>query len=257
MLVDLNPVAFHIGPLAVRWYGIFMAFSFLVGTWYLYTEARRKGLDEDFLLNLSIVSIIAGVVGSRLTFVAANYPEWFIRDPVQILKIYEGGLAWHGGLFGGALAGWWYCRRKRVSFSLLADLAVPGLALGYAMIRIANIFNQEVLGRPTGFWFDRWPAQPIACAMALFMLARYFYLQKKKLPEGYQFWSFIFYHQLLRGAVEETIREMPLVAWGYVVPGWGLGFFTVAQLTTPLIMGLAYFMMRQSYKRWRRKLRLA
>ncbi|MGB9847009.1 MAG: prolipoprotein diacylglyceryl transferase, partial [Desulfotomaculales bacterium] len=141
LLVDLNPVAFHIGPLAVRWYGIFMAFSFLVGTWYLYTEARRKGLDEDFLLNLSIVSIIAGVVGSRLTFVAANYPEWFIRDPVQILKIYEGGLAWHGGLFGGALAGWWYCRRKRVSFSLLADLAVPGLALGYAMIRIANIFN--------------------------------------------------------------------------------------------------------------------
>lgn len=257
MLVDLNPVAFQIGPLAVRWYGIFMALSFLFAVWYMYGEARRRGIDEDFLLNLSIVAIVAGVAGSRLLFVLVNYPEWFIRDPLQVLKIYQGGLAWHGGLFGGALAGWWYCRRKGVSFNVLADLGVPGIALGYAMIRVANIFNQEVLGRPTDFWFDRWPAQPIGTAIGLILLIRYFYLKRKDLPAGYQFWSFVFYHQLLRGAVEETVREMPLVLIGYVVPHWGLGFFTIAQLATPVIMAFAYWMMRQTYTRWRRKFKLA
>ncbi|MDN5347236.1 MAG: phosphatidylglycerol---prolipoprotein diacylglyceryl transferase [Clostridia bacterium] len=246
MLVDLNPVVFQLGPLAVRWYGIFMALSFLAGTWYLYNEGRRRGLEEDFLLNLAILVIIAGVVGARLLFVLANFPEWFIRNPLQILKIYEGGLAWHGGLLGGLLAGWWYTWRKGISFNLLADLAVPGLAVGYFMIRIANIFNQEVLGRPTDFWFGPWPAQPIGSFIALILLLRYFYMEKKEPPVGYQFWSFIFYHQLLRGLVEETIRDNPLVVWGYIVPRWGLGFFTLAQLATPFVMTFAYWMMRRT-----------
>ncbi len=246
MLVELNPVAFQIGPLAVRWYGIFMALSFLFAVWYLSREARKKGFEEDFLLNLSLVTIVAGVAGARLMFVLVNYPEWFTQNPVQVLKIYQGGLAWHGGLLGGAVAGWWYCRRRRASFAALADLAVPGLALGYIMIRIANIFNQEVLGRTTAFWFDRWPAQPIGSAIGLVLLIRYYYLKRKKLPDGYQFWSFLFYHQLLRGAIEETVREMPLFLVGYVSPSWGLGFFTLAQLATPLIMAFAYWMMRRS-----------
>ncbi|HBT46602.1 MAG TPA: prolipoprotein diacylglyceryl transferase [Peptococcaceae bacterium] len=246
MLLDLNPVAFHIGPLAVRWYGIFMAISFLVGAWYLYQEGMRRGLREDFLLNLAMIVVVAGVVGARLLFVLANYPEWFVREPVQVLKIYEGGLAWHGGLLGGVLAGWWYVRRHKKEFNLLADLAVPGLALGYAMIRIANVFNQEVLGRPTDLWFGRWPAQPIGTLIGLVLLLRYFYVERKNPPSGYQFWSFIFYHQLLRGLIEETVRENPLEVWGYVVPHWGLGFFTLAQLTTPLIMLLAYYFMRKA-----------
>jgi phosphatidylglycerol:prolipoprotein diacylglycerol transferase len=257
LLVELNPIAFQIGPFTVYWYGIFMALSFLFAAWYLCREARQKGLDEDFLLNLCILAIIAGVAGARLFFVLVNYPQWFIHDPLQILKTYQGGLAWHGGLLGGVLASWWYCRRKRISIHFLLDLGVPGVALGYFMIRIANIFNQEVLGRPTDFWFDRWPAQLIGAAIGLSLFLRYFYLKRKKLPEGYQFWSFIFYHQLFRGMVEETMREMPLALAGYIVPHWGLGFFTLGQLGTPFIMAFAYWMMRQSYIKWRRKFKLA
>jgi len=246
LLLDLNPIAFHIGPLAIRWYGLFMALSFLIGSWYLYREGLRRGLSEDFLLNLAIIVVVSGVVGARLLFVLANYPEWFIRDPVQVLKVYEGGLAWHGGLLGGVLAGWWYVRKHKLDFDALADLAVPGMAIGYAFIRIANIFNQEVLGRPTDLWFGRWPAQPIGTLIGLILLIRYFYLQRREVPAGYQFWSFIFYHQLLRGLVEETVRDNPLVVWGYIVPGWGLGFFTLAQLSTPFIMLFAYYFMRRA-----------
>lgn len=246
MLIDLNPIAFHIGPLAVRWYGIFMSLSFLLGSLYLYRVARRRGLDEDFLLNLSIIVMVAGIAGARLMYVLANNPEWFLDNPIQILKVYQGGLAWHGSLLGGLLAGWWYCRRKKANFNLLADLVVPGLAFGYFLVRIANVLNQEVLGRTTDFWFDRWPAQPVGSLIGLALLIRYFYLRQKNLPEGYQFWSFIFYHQLLRGVVEETIRENSLVLVKYIVPHWGFGFFTAAQLSTPFIMAFAYWMMRRA-----------
>ena len=246
MLVDLNPVAFHLGPLVLRWYGILMALSFVIGGWYLYSKALKMGFNEDFILNLIIIITIASIAGARFVFVLANYPEWFTENPIQILKIYEGGIAWHGGLLGGIAAGGLYIKRKSVNFGQLADLAVPGLAIGYFAIRIANILNQEVLGRMTEFSFGNWPAQPIGSAMGLVLLLRYVYVRRKNPPAGYQFWSFIFYHQLLRGLVEETVRDNHLILGGIIIPGWGLGFFTLVQLLTPLIMLFAYLMMRQT-----------
>ncbi|MDK2821429.1 MAG: phosphatidylglycerol---prolipoprotein diacylglyceryl transferase [Clostridia bacterium] len=246
MLLDLNPIAFQIGPIAVRWYGIFMALSFLLGSWYLYREGLKKGINEDFLLNLAIIAIFFGVVGARLMFVLANYPDWFVNDQLQILKVYEGGLSWHGGLLGGLLSGWIYARLKRVNVNQLLDMVVPGLGFGYFLVRIANIFNQEVLGRHTDFFFDRWPAQLIGSAIGLILLIRFFYIKTKNPPDGYQFWSFIFYHQILRAVVEETVRNNPLEVLGYVVPGWGLGFFTLTQITTPPILLIAYYFMRRT-----------
>ncbi len=246
MLVDLNPFAFQIGSIGVRWYGVFMALSFLFGAWYLYREGLRRGLNEDLLLNMAIIIIIFAVVGARLMFVLANYPGWFVTNQSQIFKIYEGGLSWHGGILGGFLSGLLYIRWKNVKVNQVIDLVVPGMAFGYFLVRIANIFNQEVLGRPTDFWFGRWPAQLVGSAIGLILLLRFFYIQRKNPPEGYQFWSFIFYHQLFRAVFEETVREIPLGLFKYVVPGWGLGFFTFVQIATPFILLLAYYFMRRS-----------
>ncbi len=249
MLLNWNPVAFQLGPLAVRWYGIMMALSFLFGIWYLVRKGVARGLDEDAVFNLGLLAMVSGIVGARLLFVLANYPEWFIQDPFQIVKIWEGGLAFIGGLIGGFVAAWLYARKKKLDFSLLADLAVPGICLGYALIRVANIANQEVLGRMTGLFFGRWPAQPIGSAIGVILLVRYFYVEAKKPPAGYQFWSFVFYWQLGRGLIEETVRDNPLAGIRYVVPHWGLGFLTATQWSTPLVMLLAYLMMRRSQKR--------
>lgn len=246
MLLNLNPSIFHLGPIDVRWYGLLMALSFLLGTWYLLRKGTSKGLSEDTLLNLALLIIVGGVVGARLMYVLVNNADWFIRHPMEILKIWQGGLAWHGGLLGALILGGYYARRKGISVHLIADLCVPGIAIGYALIRIANIFNQEVLGRFTDFWFGRWPAQPIAALIALVLLLRYFYLVRHEPPVGYQFWSFIFYHQLLRGLVEETMREMPLVVGNWVNVHWGLGFFTLGQMATLPIMALAYWFMLRS-----------
>lgn len=251
MLVDLNPYVFRLGPIGVHWYGLFMALSVLAGAIYFYRNGMRLGLDEDFLLNLAMVVVISGVVGARLLFVLANYPAWFVQDPLQVLRVYEGGLSWHGGLLGGFAAGWIYIRRKGKDINALADLTVPGLTIGYTIVRIGNIFNQEVLGRTTAFWFGRWPAQLVGSAIGLILLIRFFYLRGQNLPRGYQFWSFLFYHQLLRALVEETVRDNPLYLWKYTNPTLGLGVFTLTQLFTPPILLLAWWMMASTKKNLR------
>ncbi|MEQ2129338.1 prolipoprotein diacylglyceryl transferase [Caldanaerobacter subterraneus KAk] len=242
---SLSPYAFKFGPIAVHWYGIFMAISIAVGGYYLYKQATKLNYDEDFLLNLLMIVVIFGVIGARLMFVLANYPEWFVKDPVQVFKIYEGGLSWHGAVLGGFLAGLYYCRKKGVRINPLEDFAVVGLALGNMLVRVGNIFNHEVLGRPTEFFIGRWPAQLVGVAIGAFLLIRYFYVQKKHMPDGYQFWSFIFYYQLLRGVFEETVKDVPLVWPVYLNEEWGIGLFTMTQVATPFILILAYWMIKR------------
>lgn len=246
-------MAWQIGPVEVRWYGIMMALSFLLGIGYLVRKGVDRGLDEDALFNLAILVIVSGVVGARLVYVLTNNPQWFVQDLPEVFKIWQGGLAWHGGLLGGGLAGWLYGRKRRMDFNLLADLTVPGLAIGYCLVRIANIANQEVLGRMTDFSFGRWPAQLIGSAIGLILLIRYFYVEGKQPPDGYQFWSFIFYHQLLRGVIEESVRDNTLFLINYVVPHWGLGFVTMTQWVTPPILLIAYLLMRSVHSRKRRR----
>jgi phosphatidylglycerol:prolipoprotein diacylglycerol transferase len=242
MVLNLSPYAFYIGNKPVYWYGIFMAISFLVGTYYLYTMGKKRGIDEDFILNLAMIIILAAIVGARLVFVLTNYPRWFITEPLNVIKVWEGGLAWHGGLLGGLLAGWFYAKKYGINPNVLADWTVVGLSFGYIIVRIGNIFNQEVVGRITQFSFGRWPAQLIGSSIGLILLIRFFYLQKKGVPTGYQFWSFLWYHQLLRALIEETVRENPLFLIKYINPRWGIGFFTLTQWFTPLILGFIYYM---------------
>lgn len=245
MLLNLNPYAFTVGPIKVYWYGIFMAISFLIGAYYLYNRGMQKGLGEDFLLNLIIIVILSGIAGARLMFVLTNYPQWFITDPLSVFKVYEGGLSWHGGLLGGLICGVVYSKTKNVNWFMLADLTVPGLSVGYIIVRIGNIFNQEVLGRYTAFWFGRWPAQLVGSMIGVVLLIRYFYVEHQNQPPGYQFWSFIFYHQLLRAIFEETVRENPLYVWKYINDYWGIGLFTMTQAATPAILALVFVMMKR------------
>jgi phosphatidylglycerol:prolipoprotein diacylglycerol transferase len=242
----LNPYAFHLGPIGVHWYGIFMVLSMALGAWYLYRRGTAAGIEGDFLVNAATWAVVGGVVGARLVFVLANDPQWIWQDPAQILRVWQGGLAWDGGLLGGVLTGWWYLARHGHRASRFLDWAVPGLALGYILVRVGNIFNHEVLGRHAlMFHLERWPAQPIGSTIGLILLLRYFYLERRQLPIGYQFWSFSFYYQLGRGLVEETVRNNPLYLIHYVNPTWGIGFTTMEQLFTVPILVVSWLGMRR------------
>jgi phosphatidylglycerol:prolipoprotein diacylglycerol transferase len=249
-LPQLSPYALVLGPVRIHWYSVFMTVSILVGGWYFVRTARRRGLwQEDRLYDLALWMVVGGIVGARVVFVLANEPQWVVDDPLQILRVYQGGLSWHGALAGGLTAAAWYVRRHPVRLNPLLDLAVPGAALGYALVRLGNIFNHEVLGRTTELGFGRWPAQLVGSAIGLFLLLRYFWRDRRDLPAGDQFWSFLFYHTLLRGVVEETVRDNPLYLVHYVNPVYGVGLTTLTQLATPFILAVVVPMWRRAVAR--------
>ncbi|MDK2784968.1 MAG: phosphatidylglycerol---prolipoprotein diacylglyceryl transferase [Bacillota bacterium] len=143
-----NPIAFRLGPLEVRWYGILMAVALIVGTWLALREARRQGLNEDALLNLIILGAPLGWLGARLYYVIFEW-SYYRQHLAEIPQIWKGGLAIHGGLITAVLVGLWYARRHNLDFWQLADIAAPSLILGQAIGRWGNFFNQEAYGYPT------------------------------------------------------------------------------------------------------------
>ena len=253
MEVNWDPVLIQIGPLAIRWYGFFMAVSMAAGLYVLVRDGTRRGYDEDFLYNVSALMIVGGIVGARLVYVLTNPADYFAPGRYgEIIRVDHGGLSLHGALLGGALAGWWYVRRRLpdapwAHFQRLLDLAVPGVAIGYMLVRIGNIFNGEVLGNPTtALPFPRHPVQLYASAAGLGLLLVHNRLARRRPPAGYLFWSFLYYYQWWRVAVEETVRDAPIAIPVYANPAYGIELLTVTQVTTWPLLILAWWMRRRA-----------
>jgi len=143
-----GPVAFQIGPFTLRWYGILMATAMAVGLWLAHRDARRRGEDPDSLLKAAELALLGGLVGARFYYVLFNL-DYYAAFPAKILAVWEGGLAIHGGVLGGVLVGGGYAWWKRLPLSVYLDIAAPSLAIGQAIGRWGNYFNEEAFGTPT------------------------------------------------------------------------------------------------------------
>jgi phosphatidylglycerol:prolipoprotein diacylglycerol transferase len=143
----IDPVAFQIGPLQIRWYGIIMATAFLTGIYLALRRAEQNRVDPNHILNMVTLIIPAAIIGARAYYVFFEWPS-YQHNPWEALAIWHGGLAIHGGLLGGTLAGIWYARRHKLSVSLLADILAPSIILGQAIGRWGNFINQEAHGGP-------------------------------------------------------------------------------------------------------------
>ncbi len=141
-------IAFQIGPIVIRWYGILMATAIVVGLWLAHREARRENLPADDFISIAQWSILAGLVGARLYEVAFNW-DYYGRYPQKIVAVWEGGLAIHGGLILGSLVGVWLAIRWKVPVLKGLDVAAPSVAIGQAIGRWGNFFNEEAFGNPT------------------------------------------------------------------------------------------------------------
>jgi len=141
-------IAFQIGPVVIRWYGILMATAIVVGLWLGHRQARREGLPADDIISVGQWAILAGLVGARLYEVAFNW-DYYGRYPAKIIAVWEGGLAIHGGLILGPLVGIWLAARWQVPILRGLDVAGPAIAIGQAIGRWGNFFNEEAFGRPT------------------------------------------------------------------------------------------------------------
>lgn len=148
MFASPGAIALQLGPLAIRWYGLLIATGVLLGTTLAHRDAVRRGQDPDKLLNAIVLTVLAALVGARLYYVLFNW-EYYGTHPAKILAVWEGGLAIHGGLIAGALATVLYCRHAELSLPVTLDIMVPCVAIGQAIGRWGNFFNQEAFGVPT------------------------------------------------------------------------------------------------------------
>lgn len=141
-------IAFSFGPLTIYWYGIIMAVAMAASIFLAVHLAPQRGVEKERILDLALWLIIGGIIGARLYDAALNI-SIYIHEPLEIIKIWHGGLAIHGALIGGLCALILYARRLRQDAWMLAAIIVPAVALGQAIGRWGNWFNQELFGLPT------------------------------------------------------------------------------------------------------------
>lgn len=144
----MNPVAFEIFGLEVRWYGILIGMSMLLGTIIGLQAAKRKGVDEEDLIDLLLIAIPISILGARLYYVIFRW-DYYSQNPSKILNIRGGGLAIHGGIIAAIIVGIIFSKKRGLNFWVLGDIAAPSLILGQAIGRWGNYINQEAYGRPT------------------------------------------------------------------------------------------------------------
>lgn len=148
MFSSPGAIALQFGPLAVRWYGVLIATGVLLGTTLAHRDAIRRGQDPDKVLNAIVLTVIVGLVGGRLYYVLFNW-DYYGANPRKIVAVWEGGLAIHGGLIAGSLATLLYCWQAKLSLPVTLDVMAPCVAIGQAIGRWGNFFNQEAFGVPT------------------------------------------------------------------------------------------------------------
>lgn len=150
-----SAIAFSVGPLSVHYYGLTMALAMLAGIAVVRRLAQRRGIQPEMVYDLAFWLIIGALIGARLYAVLLFWP-YYLANPAEILAVWRGGLAIHGAIIGGALTLWAYGARRREEggsvggrFLQRGDFLVVGLAVGQAIGRWGNYFNQELYGRPT------------------------------------------------------------------------------------------------------------
>ncbi|ALS24399.1 MULTISPECIES: prolipoprotein diacylglyceryl transferase [Paenibacillus] len=147
MFLAINPIAFSIGPLSVRWYGIILGTAALIGLVLAIQEGKRFKMSPDFFMDLVLIGVPSAIIGARIYYVAFQWDDY--KDNLwDVFKIWEGGIAIYGALIGAIAAAFFYVRRKGYSFWRIADICAPGLIVGQAIGRWGNFMNQEAHGGP-------------------------------------------------------------------------------------------------------------
>jgi len=147
-LTSPGPVAFELGPITIRWYGLLITGALLLGITLAQNLGQRRGIDPERIGDLAIWLVIGALPGARLYYVLFEWDRYADR-PLSALAIWQGGIAIHGAILGGMIATLLFARRYRLSFWQLTDVVAPALILGQAIGRWGNFFNSEAFGGPT------------------------------------------------------------------------------------------------------------
>ncbi len=239
----MNPTAFEIFGLEIKWYGIFIASGVLLGTLLALKEAKRLKLSQEALLDLLIWEIPLALVGARLYYVIFSW-DMYKNNPMEILNIRNGGLAIHGAIITAIIVAIIFTKKRKIDFWTVADACAPSLILGQAIGRWGNYANQEAHGGPTdlpwGIMVDGVKVHPTFLYESIWNFLVFFFLlwygRKKQKKMGEIFLLYLSLYSFIRFFVE-GLRTDSLM----------LGSIRVAQLIS--LIGFAIPLVIFAYRR--------
>ena len=147
---EIDPVLFEIGFLKIRWYGLMYVIGFVLGWWLARSRCKRPDspISEHQVDDLIFYAMLGVIVGGRLGYVLFYGFDEFLADPLYPVKIWEGGMSFHGGLLGVIGAMWWFARQVDQDIWTMTDFVAPLVPLGLGFGRIGNFINGELWGGP-------------------------------------------------------------------------------------------------------------
>ncbi len=204
----MDRVAFNLFGIDVMWYGILMATGMLAAVIIALKESKRVGINEDDVINIAIIAIPVGLICARIYYVVFNW-DYYAGDIMAMINVRGGGLAIHGGLIGGILAGFLYTKYKKMNFFKTADAVMLGMPLAQAIGRWGNYINGEAHGGPTnlpwGIMVDGMKVHPTFLYESIWNLCIFVFLlltSKKKKYEGQIIVSYVVLYSLGRFFIE-------------------------------------------------------
>lgn len=253
---QFDPVALHLGPLSIRWYGLMYLLAF--GLFLLLGRLRVKngpqpGWDFRQLDDLLFYGVLGVVLGGRIGYVLFYQPAHFLAHPLEIFSVWQGGMAFHGGFLGVLVAMWVFGRKTGKSWLTITDFIAPLVPLGLAAGRLGNFINGELWGRPTDVpWamvfpqtdnIARHPSQLYQFALeGLALFALLWLFSRKPRPTGAVSGLFLIGYGTFRFLVEYT-RE-PDSYLGLLALNLSMGQW----LSLPMIIA-GIFMFRWAYQK--------
>ncbi|MBI3773247.1 MAG: prolipoprotein diacylglyceryl transferase [Gammaproteobacteria bacterium] len=242
---QIDPVALHLGPLKVHWYGLMYLIGFAAAWWLGQYRARKPGaiLQPEQISDLIFYCALGAVLGGRIGYVLFYDLGVYLEHPANIFKVWEGGMSFHGGMIGVITAMLIYGRKVQRGFFELMDFVAPLVPIGLGAGRIGNFINGELWGKvtdvpwamifPHGGPLPRHPSQLYQAFLegAVLFLILWFYSRKPR-PTMAVSGLFLLCYGVFRFAVE--FARQPDAQLGYLAFGW----LTMGQvLSTPMILG--------------------
>lgn len=244
------PVLIRIGGISIYTWGFMLALAFVAGIFVVRKELARKGIEQDLAFDLGIYALMGGLAGARLTYVAGHFSE-YVKNPLLILALWQGGLVFYGGLVSGAIAVLAFIRRKKLNLARTADAIAPALAIGSAIGRLGCFTRGCCYGIPTSLpwgvtYTDVHSAAPLGIAVHPTQLYEFGYnvvifgalwaFRKRASDDGFTFWLFLGLYGVFRFLVE-FLRVRPIIALGL----GGSQIFSLAIVVVSIgVLGLSH-----------------
>lgn len=258
---NLNPVAFSIGPISVRWYGLAYLAGFIIAAFIIYRTAKRWKIrfTVDDLLTFMLCVIVGVLVGGRLGYCLFYGDGYYLAHPADIIKVSDGGMSFHGGLIGALIGGFIAAKSIKMPFFTLMDIAAVGTPIGLFFGRCANFVNGELWGAitdlPIGVVFGgsagdvpRHPSQlyeAVLEGLVLFLILYLVSRKKRPAPRGFISGLFLVFYGIFRILVE-FVRQ-PDAQIGYL---WGDWLTMGMVLSVPfLLLGVAICIVSIMFKK--------